>query len=201
MDLDKERISPVAEGDAVRPVAGVRRLATRSASSCTAASPSWCRSAPSCRWATASRVWCTSREMAVHHVDLPEQVVTPGEELWVKIIDIDLQRRRISPVDQAGGRGRRGLRGVPRGLRRARLRRAGQLHRLRLRRGRVHPRDRGAGGVGRLRHRGRDAGAPARGGGRRGRSGGRGRRDSCGGRGRGCSCSYSRGGRGSCCRG
>ncbi len=35
-------------------------------------------------------------EMAVHHVDLPEQVVSPGEELWVKIIDIDLQRRRIS---------------------------------------------------------------------------------------------------------
>src|ERR1700719_2477737 len=34
--------------------------------------------------------------MAGHHVDLPEQVVTPGEELWVKIIDIDLQRRRIS---------------------------------------------------------------------------------------------------------
>jgi small subunit ribosomal protein S1 len=35
-------------------------------------------------------------EMAAHHVDLPEQVVTSGEELWVKIIDIDLQRRRIS---------------------------------------------------------------------------------------------------------
>ncbi len=35
-------------------------------------------------------------EMATHHVDLPEQVVAPGEELWVKIIDIDLQRRRIS---------------------------------------------------------------------------------------------------------
>ena len=35
-------------------------------------------------------------EMAAHHVDLPEQVVTAGEELWVKIIDIDLQRRRIS---------------------------------------------------------------------------------------------------------
>src|SRR4051812_29912453 len=34
--------------------------------------------------------------MAQHHVDLPEQVVTPGEELWVKIIDLDLQRRRIS---------------------------------------------------------------------------------------------------------
>jgi small subunit ribosomal protein S1 len=35
-------------------------------------------------------------EMAAHHVDLPEQVVTPGEELWVKIIDLDLARRRIS---------------------------------------------------------------------------------------------------------
>jgi small subunit ribosomal protein S1 len=35
-------------------------------------------------------------EMSSHHIDLPEQVVTPGEELWVKIIDLDLQRRRIS---------------------------------------------------------------------------------------------------------
>jgi small subunit ribosomal protein S1 len=35
-------------------------------------------------------------EMSEAHVDLPEQVVTPGEELWVKIIDLDLQRRRIS---------------------------------------------------------------------------------------------------------
>ena len=35
-------------------------------------------------------------EMAGHHVDHPEQVVSPGEELWVKIIDLDLQRRRIS---------------------------------------------------------------------------------------------------------
>jgi small subunit ribosomal protein S1 len=35
-------------------------------------------------------------EMAIHHVEAPEQVVTPGEELWVKIIDVDLERRRIS---------------------------------------------------------------------------------------------------------
>jgi len=35
-------------------------------------------------------------EMASHHVDLPEQVVSPSEELWVKIIEIDLARRRIS---------------------------------------------------------------------------------------------------------
>jgi small subunit ribosomal protein S1 len=35
-------------------------------------------------------------EMAIQHVEAPEQVVTPGEELWVKIIDVDLERRRIS---------------------------------------------------------------------------------------------------------
>src|SRR5690606_40641866 len=35
-------------------------------------------------------------EMSAHHVDAPEQVVTPGEELWVKIIDLDLQRDRKS---------------------------------------------------------------------------------------------------------
>ena len=41
--------------------------------------------------------WCTAiSEKSAHHVDLPDQVVTPGEELWVKIIDLDLQRRRIS---------------------------------------------------------------------------------------------------------
>jgi small subunit ribosomal protein S1 len=34
--------------------------------------------------------------MAAHHVESPEQVVSPGDELWVKIIEIDTQRRRIS---------------------------------------------------------------------------------------------------------
>lgn len=35
-------------------------------------------------------------EMSAHHVEQPEQVVTPAEELWVKIIDLDMERRRIS---------------------------------------------------------------------------------------------------------
>ncbi len=35
-------------------------------------------------------------EMSFQHVDSPEQVVEAGEELWVKIIDMDLARRRIS---------------------------------------------------------------------------------------------------------
>ena len=30
------------------------------------------------------------------HVEIPEQVVSVGDELFVKIIDIDLERRRIS---------------------------------------------------------------------------------------------------------
>jgi len=35
-------------------------------------------------------------EISAHHIESAEQVVTPGEELWVKIIDLDLARRRIS---------------------------------------------------------------------------------------------------------
>jgi small subunit ribosomal protein S1 len=35
-------------------------------------------------------------ELAAHHVDTPDQVVTAGEELWVKIIELDTARRRIS---------------------------------------------------------------------------------------------------------
>ncbi len=35
-------------------------------------------------------------ELAQRHVDLPEQIVKVGEEVFVKVIDIDLERRRIS---------------------------------------------------------------------------------------------------------
>ncbi|WP_448852500.1 30S ribosomal protein S1 [Corynebacterium sp. 335C] len=35
-------------------------------------------------------------ELAERHVDVPDQIVTVGEELMVKVIDIDLERRRIS---------------------------------------------------------------------------------------------------------
>ena len=34
--------------------------------------------------------------MAERHVEIPEQVVQVGDQLFVKIIDIDLERRRIS---------------------------------------------------------------------------------------------------------
>ena len=35
-------------------------------------------------------------ELAVRHIDLPEQVVSVDETIYVKVIDIDLDRRRIS---------------------------------------------------------------------------------------------------------
>ncbi|MAT62133.1 MAG: 30S ribosomal protein S1 [Micrococcales bacterium] len=35
-------------------------------------------------------------ELAGHHVELPDQVVAVGDEIFVKVIDIDLERRRIS---------------------------------------------------------------------------------------------------------
>ena len=35
-------------------------------------------------------------ELSSHRVEKPEELVTPGEELWVKIIEIDVQKRRIS---------------------------------------------------------------------------------------------------------
>lgn len=44
-------------------------------------------------------------ELSDQHVDLPEQVVVPNEELWVKIIDIDLSRRRISVSVKAAQEG------------------------------------------------------------------------------------------------
>ena len=109
-------------------------------------------------------------EMAAHHVDLPEQVVTPGEELWVKIIDLDLQRRRISLSIKQAAEGGEVAAEYRRALRRARLRRAGQLHRPADRR--QHRRRAGLGRVLRAVPRAARAGLRRR----RGRGRGRGRR-------------------------
>ena len=45
-------------------------------------------------------------ELAERHVEIPEQVVQVGDDIFVKVIDIDLERRRISLLAQAGQRGR-----------------------------------------------------------------------------------------------
>ena len=73
-----------------------------------AGSPSWCRSRvrPG-REGIEGLVHIP--ELADRHVEIPEQVVQSGEEIFVKIIDIDLDPRR-TPVAEAGqrGHGRRG---------------------------------------------------------------------------------------------
>jgi small subunit ribosomal protein S1 len=35
-------------------------------------------------------------ELAEHHVENPADVVSPGQEVWVRILEIDEERRRIS---------------------------------------------------------------------------------------------------------
>ena len=47
-------------------------------------------------------------ELAERHVEIPEQVVNVGDDIFVKVIDIDLERRRISLSPQAGQRRRLG---------------------------------------------------------------------------------------------
>ncbi len=105
-------------------------------------------------------------EMSAHHVDPPEQVVTPGEELWVKIIDLDLAAPPHQPVDQAGRRGWRSGRRVPEHFGEHAYDDQGNYI------GRAST-DRGRGGLGRVLRRERrgPAGGPGRG--RRGRSRGR----------------------------
>ena len=119
-------------------------------------------------------------ELAERHVEIPEQVVHVGDEIFVKVIDIDLERRRISlSLKQANeGTDRRGARRPlrPGAVRHARpVRRRGQLHLprgLRPRHQRVAAGLRGpAGRVGGAVRQGARAlgGPPEAGGGRQGR--------------------------------
>ena len=47
-------------------------------------------------------------ELAERHVEIPEQVVQVGDEIFVKVIDIDLERRRISLSLKQANEGRSG---------------------------------------------------------------------------------------------
>ena len=67
-------------------------------------------------------------ELAERHVEVPDQVVGVNDDAMVKVIDIDLERRRISLEPQTGQRGLPG-RVRPVEVRHGRqLRRCGQLH-------------------------------------------------------------------------
>ena len=81
-------------------------------------------------------------ELAERHVELPEQVVTVDDDIFVKVIDIDLDRRRISLSLKQASEGISGARG--RALRPGALRHGGDLRRDRQLRlpGRLRPGDR-----------------------------------------------------------
>ena len=51
-------------------------------------------------------------ELAEHHVETPGEIVTPGEEVRVKILEIDEERRRISLSIKRVGEGGMPLRGA-----------------------------------------------------------------------------------------
>ena len=69
---------------------------TPSARLCPARSPSWSPSARFVRVEDGIEGLVHISELAQRHVELPDQVVKVGEEVFVKVIDIDLERRRIS---------------------------------------------------------------------------------------------------------
>ena len=52
-------------------------------------------SAPSSRSSRASRASCTSTA-AQHHVENPREIIQPGDDVKVKILEIDSERRRLS---------------------------------------------------------------------------------------------------------
>ena len=115
-------------------------------------------------------------ELAPHHVENPREIVAPGDEVKVKILEIDSERRRLSlsvkrvegqvlepkilPPEELEGYRRRG---VARRRRDRSRRRRSATDPLRSRRGR------GRGGRGRSRRRGARGRGRSRAGGRRGR--------------------------------
>jgi small subunit ribosomal protein S1 len=95
VDLDRERVSlslKATQEDPWQVFARTHAIGQVAR----ARSPSSFRSVRSCASRTASRASCTSRSCPSKHVELAEQVVSVGEEVFVKVIDIDLERRRIS---------------------------------------------------------------------------------------------------------
>ena len=96
IDRERERISPVAQGDAAGSVGSVRQLSHRVEELVYGRVTKLVPFGAFVQVGESIEGLVHISEMSAHHVELPEQVVTPGEELWVKIIDLDINRRRIS---------------------------------------------------------------------------------------------------------
>ena len=95
IDRDRQRISLGLKQTQEDPWQRVS-TPTTSATSSRARSPRSSRSARSSRSSRASRASCTSPSSPQHHVENPREVVQPGDEVKVKILEIDSERRRLS---------------------------------------------------------------------------------------------------------
>ncbi len=96
MDLDRERVSLSLKATQEDPWQTLRPHPRRSARSSRARSPSSFRSAAFVRVEEGIEGLVHISELAERHVELAEQVVQVGDDVMVKVIDIDLERRRIS---------------------------------------------------------------------------------------------------------
>ena len=129
MDLEKERISLSLKATQIRPVAGVRRHPR--------GRPARLRPDHQARALRRVRPGGRRHRGPRAHLgdgraprrDRPSRSSPPARSCGSRSSRSTPQRRRISLSIKQAARGWRGLRGVPRGLRRPRLRRRGQLHR------------------------------------------------------------------------
>ena len=95
VDMDRERV-PVAQRPPRKTRGATSPVPTPSVRSFRARSPSWCRSGAFVRVEEGIEGLVHISELAERHVEVPDQVVGVNDDAMVKVIDIDLERRRIS---------------------------------------------------------------------------------------------------------
>ena len=96
VDMDRERVSLSLKATQEDPWQALRPDAPDRPDRAWSRSPSSCRLAPSSAVEEGIEGLVHVSELAERHVEIPEQVVQVNDDVMVKIIDIDLDRRRIS---------------------------------------------------------------------------------------------------------
>ena len=102
VDLDRERVSLSLKATQEDPWKEFERTSQGRLGHRRHRSRSSCRSARSSGSAQGIEGLVHISEISHEHVDSPESVLSVGQEVQVKVIDVDVSRRRVSPVDAAG---------------------------------------------------------------------------------------------------
>ena len=114
IDVENERFSSGIKQLAAGSVGHAQRAHAGGHAASRARSPRSPTSAPSWRSSRASKAWCTSPSCKEERVENPRDVVKEGEEVEVKVIDINTQDRKVALSMKAlAPRGRRRLPRVP----------------------------------------------------------------------------------------